>query len=369
MVLNGSCFTGHLDYFQKPPLGGKPNRKPGDHGISNVRSRWFILFHRVWGPAWIEIHWNSIWSRARSHRTPHTTFEGRWPHSMTLEVCWDGLRTLSLGLPQFHGHGSWLVCEVALSSVHINTVSPIELIRSSSWVGRKKSKPPKNTPTTSSDWYTRYSSPNILHSNRFLTPQCNPTSDSSVSKTYIYIYKNFTYLTSWPWWNACKLQANLIWSVHLCMIYLYIYVYMIICLRSKWSSDRSRPTFVWKECDYRQSVRKCLAVFFLFFLFTFFYWFKRHVAMSQLMATKIRLQQWRFRSCTGRAAGQLIRSCVVVVWMAFLYTFIYCHRLHVLGMIVFEDDYIATDYGYAGILGIDPLLRATSHMSQEPWPL
>ena len=40
---------------------------------------------------------------------------------MILEVCWDGLWTLSFGLSQFHGHGSWLVCEVALSSVHINT--------------------------------------------------------------------------------------------------------------------------------------------------------------------------------------------------------------------------------------------------------
>ena len=33
---------------------------------------------------------------------------------MMLEVCWDGLCTLSFGLSQFHGHGSWLVSEVAL---------------------------------------------------------------------------------------------------------------------------------------------------------------------------------------------------------------------------------------------------------------
>ena len=45
----------------------------------------------------------------------HTTLEGPWPHYMTLEVSWDGLWTLSFGLSQFHGHGSWLVCEVALS--------------------------------------------------------------------------------------------------------------------------------------------------------------------------------------------------------------------------------------------------------------
>ena len=34
---------------------------------------------------------------------------------MILEVCWDGLWTLSFGLSHLHGHGSWLVCEVALS--------------------------------------------------------------------------------------------------------------------------------------------------------------------------------------------------------------------------------------------------------------
>ena len=34
---------------------------------------------------------------------------------MILEVSWDGLCTLSFGLSQFHGHGSWLVCEVVLN--------------------------------------------------------------------------------------------------------------------------------------------------------------------------------------------------------------------------------------------------------------
>ena len=36
-----------------------------------------------------------------------------------LGVCWDGLWTLSLGLSQFHGHGTWLMCEVALRFVLI----------------------------------------------------------------------------------------------------------------------------------------------------------------------------------------------------------------------------------------------------------
>jgi hypothetical protein len=46
----------------------------------------------------------------------HTKIEGPWPHYMILEVCWDGLWALSFGLSQFCGHGSWIVCELALSS-------------------------------------------------------------------------------------------------------------------------------------------------------------------------------------------------------------------------------------------------------------
>jgi hypothetical protein len=34
---------------------------------------------------------------------------------MILEVSWDGRWILSFGLSQFHGHGSWLVYEVALN--------------------------------------------------------------------------------------------------------------------------------------------------------------------------------------------------------------------------------------------------------------
>ena len=73
MASNG-VFHGHLDYFQKPPLGGRPNTKPGDHGTLNAHNRWFILFYYVWGYAWIEIHWNSIWLRTQSHMTSHYTW-------------------------------------------------------------------------------------------------------------------------------------------------------------------------------------------------------------------------------------------------------------------------------------------------------
>ena len=67
-------FHGHLDYFQKPLLGGRPNTKPGDHGALNAHNRWFILINHAWGPARLESHWNSIWLRARSHMNSHYTW-------------------------------------------------------------------------------------------------------------------------------------------------------------------------------------------------------------------------------------------------------------------------------------------------------
>ena len=46
-----------LGLFSKPPLGGRPNTKPGDHGTPNAHNHCFILIHHAWGPAWID--WNS----------------------------------------------------------------------------------------------------------------------------------------------------------------------------------------------------------------------------------------------------------------------------------------------------------------------
>jgi hypothetical protein len=43
---------GHLEYFRKLVLGGRPNTKPRDHGTSNVHNHWFILVYHVWEPVW-----------------------------------------------------------------------------------------------------------------------------------------------------------------------------------------------------------------------------------------------------------------------------------------------------------------------------
>ena len=42
-----TIFHGHLDYYQKPPLGGRPHTKPEDHGTPNAHNRWFILVYHV----------------------------------------------------------------------------------------------------------------------------------------------------------------------------------------------------------------------------------------------------------------------------------------------------------------------------------
>jgi hypothetical protein len=72
---NGSCFMVTWIVFQKPSLEGRPNTKPGDHGIPNAHNCWFILLYHVWGPTWIKIHRNSIWLRALSHMTSLYTWE------------------------------------------------------------------------------------------------------------------------------------------------------------------------------------------------------------------------------------------------------------------------------------------------------
>ena len=101
---------GYLDYLKKTPLGGRPNTKPGDHGTPNTHNRWYILFLTCvrtrmnqkiieiafgWVPGHIWLHTTCFW------RCVGTTAFG---HS------------LSFGLSQFHGHGFWLMCDVALTT-------------------------------------------------------------------------------------------------------------------------------------------------------------------------------------------------------------------------------------------------------------
>jgi hypothetical protein len=62
---NVIMFHGHLDCFQKPLLGDRPDTKLGDHGTTEHSPLLVSLFYFImWGLAWVEIHWSSIWLRA-----------------------------------------------------------------------------------------------------------------------------------------------------------------------------------------------------------------------------------------------------------------------------------------------------------------
>ena len=58
------------------------------------------------------------------HIRLHTTLEDPWPHYMILEVSWDGLWTLSFGLSQSLGHGSWRVWKWRLAP-HVMLFVPL----------------------------------------------------------------------------------------------------------------------------------------------------------------------------------------------------------------------------------------------------
>jgi hypothetical protein len=60
-----------------------------------------LKHHLVEGPVTYDF---TLHLRVRDHK-----------YYMILEVRWDNLWTLSFVLSQFHGHGFWLVCKVALS--------------------------------------------------------------------------------------------------------------------------------------------------------------------------------------------------------------------------------------------------------------
>ena len=110
---NVNTFAKLMVQLGSPRGGGRPNTKSRDYGTPNAHNLWSILLYHARGSAWLET-FEITFERGPNHIRLHTTLEDPWPHYMISEVCWDGLWTLSFGLSQFHGHSSWLVCEVDL---------------------------------------------------------------------------------------------------------------------------------------------------------------------------------------------------------------------------------------------------------------
>jgi hypothetical protein len=115
-------FHGHLDYFQKPPFGGRSNIETGRPWHSKISQPLIYLIlscvrTRMNGKS-LKLHL----VEGHGHIRLYTTLDDPWPHYMILEVCWNGLWTLSFGLSQFHGRGSWLMCEVGLTLFRVTII-------------------------------------------------------------------------------------------------------------------------------------------------------------------------------------------------------------------------------------------------------
>ena len=94
--IEGIMFHGHLDYFQKPPPGGRPYTKPGDHGTPDVHNHRFVSFYFIMCEGACEWKFTEItFCRGPRSHILHTALEGQRPHLMILEVSWNGLGTLS----------------------------------------------------------------------------------------------------------------------------------------------------------------------------------------------------------------------------------------------------------------------------------
>ena len=112
MASNGSCFMVTWIAFKNHLLEVGLTQNQETTTLQNLTTVNFLYCIMCEDPAWIEFHWNSIWLRACSPMTSHYIWK-----PMTLlhdsRSVLDGLWTLSFGLSQFHGHGSWHICEVA----------------------------------------------------------------------------------------------------------------------------------------------------------------------------------------------------------------------------------------------------------------
>jgi hypothetical protein len=134
MASNGSCFmvTWTICKNQLWEVGLTQNWET--MALRTLITVELFYFYHVWGPAWIEIHWNSIWLRVQSHmiftlllrvrdhitwfwRCVGTTFGHFHLGSHNFMVMAHGHGTWSWHMVMAHGHGTWFMCEVALTYI------------------------------------------------------------------------------------------------------------------------------------------------------------------------------------------------------------------------------------------------------------
>ena len=73
MASNGSCFLVTWTIFKNHLLEVGLTQNWETMALRTLTAVDLFWFYHEWGPAWIEIHWNSSWLRARSHINSHYT--------------------------------------------------------------------------------------------------------------------------------------------------------------------------------------------------------------------------------------------------------------------------------------------------------
>ena len=73
MASNGSCFMVTWILFKNHLLQVGLTQNRETMALWTLTTVGLFYYIMVWGPAWMEIHWNSIWLEAPSHMTSHYT--------------------------------------------------------------------------------------------------------------------------------------------------------------------------------------------------------------------------------------------------------------------------------------------------------
>ena len=96
-----------------PPLGGRPDKNSGRpwnliHSPP-CRTPCRLFIHEFFGPLGLQIRvWSELGQSPPFRPMRALRLQWSWAFNLVCEVA------LTFGLSQYHGHGIWLVCEVAL---------------------------------------------------------------------------------------------------------------------------------------------------------------------------------------------------------------------------------------------------------------
>ena len=111
-----TMLHGLLNFALRSPQRDRSNTKQGDYDTAKSHNSGFIITYCVEGSTWIRWSWKSPFDWEPGRICPYTTLESPQPHRIHFHL--SIVRPLDefQGPSQFHGHGPWPSCKVALSN-------------------------------------------------------------------------------------------------------------------------------------------------------------------------------------------------------------------------------------------------------------